>query len=209
MRITGIEVIELRVPGWTAHTFDGSYDNCVIRISTDAGIEGIAEVDSVPSVIRAIIEAPSSHTHARGLQEVVVGQDPLEIEAVWERMYDATSYYGRRGVVIHALSAIDIALWDIKGKALDKPVSELLGTRRRDRLKAYGTVYPTGRNGWRGTQQYRPRAETGFARHQDRRRPVLARRPRTYSPADPHRARACGPGRPAYGRCGNGLVHGR
>jgi L-rhamnonate dehydratase len=144
MRITGIEVIELRVPGWTAETFDGSYDNCVIRISTDAGIEGIAEVDSVPSVIRAIIEAPSSHTHARGLQEVVVGQDPLEIEAVWERMYDATSYYGRRGVVIHALSAIDIALWDIKGKALDKPVSELLGTRRRDRLKAYGTVYPLG-----------------------------------------------------------------
>ena len=68
MRITGIEVIELRVPGWTADTFDGSYDDCVIRVSTDFDIEGIAEVDSVPSVIRAIIEAPSSHTHARGLK---------------------------------------------------------------------------------------------------------------------------------------------
>src|SRR5437867_5146817 len=144
MRIAGIEVIELRVPGWTANTFDGSYDNCVIRISTDAGIEGIAEVDSVPSVIRAIIEAPSSHTHARGLKEVVLGQDPLQIEALWERMYDATSYYGRRGVVIHALSAIDIALWDIKGKASGKPVAELLGKPRRDRLRAYGTVYPLG-----------------------------------------------------------------
>jgi L-alanine-DL-glutamate epimerase-like enolase superfamily enzyme len=144
MRITGIEVVELRVPGWTAETFDGSYDNCVIRLRTDEGIEGLAEVDSVPSVIRAIIEAPSSHAHARGLKEAVVGQDPLEIEALWDRMYDATSYYGRRGVVIHAISGIDIALWDIKGKALGKPVSELLGTRRRDRLTAYGTVYPLG-----------------------------------------------------------------
>lgn len=144
MRITNIEVIELRVPGWTAATFDGSYDDCVIRVSTDTGIEGIAEVDSVPSVVRAVIEAPSSHTHARGLKEVLVGQDPLEIEALWERMYDATSYYGRRGVVIHAISAIDIALWDIKGKALGRPVAELLGRPRRDRLRAYGTVYPLG-----------------------------------------------------------------
>lgn len=144
MRITGIEVVKLRVPGWVADTFDGSYDDCVIRISTDAGIEGIAEVDSVPAVIHAIIETPSSHTHARGLKEVVVGQDPLEIEALWELMYDATSYYGRRGVVIHALSGIDIALWDIKGKALGKPVAELLGKPRRNRLKAYGTVYPLG-----------------------------------------------------------------
>ncbi|MCI0429762.1 MAG: mandelate racemase/muconate lactonizing enzyme family protein [Rhodospirillales bacterium] len=144
MRITGIEVVELRVPGWTVDTFDGSYDDCVIRVRTDAGIEGVAEVDSVPSVIRAIIEAPSSHTHARGLREVVVGQDPIEIEALWERMYDATSYYGRRGVVIHALSGIDIALWDIKGKALGQPVAGLLGKPRRSRLKAYGTVYPLG-----------------------------------------------------------------
>src|SRR5687767_6017163 len=95
-------------------------------------------------MISAIIEAPSSHAHARGLKAAVVGQDPLHIEALWDRMYDATSYYGRRGVVIHAISGIDIALWDIKGKALGKPVSELLGTRRRDRLTAYGTVYPLG-----------------------------------------------------------------
>ena len=144
MRIIDIEVVELRVPGWTAETFDGSYDNCVLRVLTDDGIEGLAEVDSVPSVIRAIVEAPSSHTHARGLKEAVVGQDPLEIEALWDRMYDATSYYGRRGVVIHAISAIDIALWDIKGKALGKPVAELLGKPKRDRLRAYGTVYPLG-----------------------------------------------------------------
>jgi L-alanine-DL-glutamate epimerase-like enolase superfamily enzyme len=144
MRITGIDVIELRIPNWDASTFDGSYDNCVLRVSTDQGIEGIAEIDSVPSVIRAIVEAPSSHTHARGLAEVIVGQDPTDIAGLWDRMYDATSYYGRRGVVIHAISGIDIALWDIRGKALGRPVSNLLGRQRRDRLRAYGTVYPLG-----------------------------------------------------------------
>jgi L-alanine-DL-glutamate epimerase-like enolase superfamily enzyme len=59
-------------------------------------------------------------------------------------MYDATSYYGRRGAVIHAISAIDIALWDLRGKALNKPLNALLGQVRRERLLAYGTVYPLG-----------------------------------------------------------------
>ena len=60
-------------------------------------------------------------------------------------MYDATSYYGRRGAVIHAISALDIALWDLRGKALEQDRSmSLLGKTKRDRLLAYGTVYPLG-----------------------------------------------------------------
>ena len=144
MKITDIEVIELRTPGWTGATFDGSYDNCLVLVHTDGGVTGVAEVDSVPSVIRAIVNAPRSHTHAMGLKEIVLGQDPLPVEALWDRMYDWTSYYGRRGVVIHAMSAIDIALWDIRGKVEGKPVADLLGKRQRNRLLAYGTVYPLG-----------------------------------------------------------------
>ncbi len=144
MKITGIEVIELRVPGWEGLTFDGSYDNCIVIVDTDEGLQGVAEVDSVPSVIRAVIEAPRSHTHAMGLASVLIGADPADVEGLWDRMYDATSYYGRRGVVIHAISAVDIALWDLRGKVLGKPVSSLLGTVRRDRILAYGTVYPLG-----------------------------------------------------------------
>jgi len=144
MKITDIEVIELRMPGWTGMTFDGSYDNCLVLVHTDGGVTGIAEVDSVPSVIRAIVDAPRSHTHAMGLKEILRGEDPLRIEALWDKMYDWTSYYGRRGVVIHAMSAIDIALWDIKGKVEGKPVADLLGKRQRNRLLAYGTVYPLG-----------------------------------------------------------------
>jgi L-alanine-DL-glutamate epimerase-like enolase superfamily enzyme len=79
-----------------------------------------------------------------GLREVLVGQDPTDISGLWDRMYDATSYYGRRGVVIHAISAVDIALWDICGKLRNAPLAELLGGRRRDRVLAYGTVYPLG-----------------------------------------------------------------
>jgi L-alanine-DL-glutamate epimerase and related enzymes of enolase superfamily len=144
MKITDIEVFTLRVPGWTGDTFDGSYDDCVIRVNTDQGIVGLAEVDSAPSVVRAIILAETSHTHARGLKDVLLGRDPLEIEALWDLMYDVTSHYGRRGAVIHAISGIDIALWDIRGQALGKPVSEILGERKRERIKAYGTVYPLG-----------------------------------------------------------------
>jgi len=144
LKITDIEVVELRVPGWQGLTFDGSYDNCVIRLRTDEGVTGIAEVDSVPSVIKAIIEAKQSHTHAMGLKTVLLGRDPSNVEALWNDMYDATSYYGRRGAVIHAISALDIALWDLRGKVLGKPLQALLGKTKRDRLLAYGTVYPLG-----------------------------------------------------------------
>ena len=81
MKVTGIEVVELRVPGWQGLTFDGSYDNCIVEVHTDEGITGIAEVDSVPSVIRAIIEAQRSHTHAMGLKSVLIGRDPTDVEA--------------------------------------------------------------------------------------------------------------------------------
>lgn len=144
MKIVDIEVIELRVPGWAGSTFDGSYDNCLVLVHTDDGLTGIAEVDSVPSVIRAIVDAPRSHTHAMGLKEIILGQDPADVEGLWDRMYDLTSYYGRRGAVIHAISAVDIALWDLRGKVLGKSVGALLGTPRRDRVLAYGTVYPLG-----------------------------------------------------------------
>jgi L-rhamnonate dehydratase len=144
MRITDVEVLELRVPGWTGNNFDGSYDNCVIRVHTDAGLIGIGEVDSVPSVIKAIVEAKRSHSHAMGLKAVLLGEAAADVERLWDKMYDWTSYYGRRGVVIHAISGIDIALWDLRGKMQGQPVSRLLGERKRDRILAYGTVYPLG-----------------------------------------------------------------
>ena len=145
MRITNVEIIELRVPGWDGRGYDGSWDDCVVRVHTDEGITGIAEIDSEPVVVRAIVEAPVAHTKSRGLRSVLIGEDPGDIERLWDRMYDATYHFGRRGAAIHAISGIDIALWDIKGKAEGKPIVDLLGGKRRDRVTAYGTVYPLGR----------------------------------------------------------------
>jgi L-alanine-DL-glutamate epimerase-like enolase superfamily enzyme len=83
MKIIDITVAMLRYPAWRGETFDGSYDNCIVQIDTDDGLTDIAEVDSVPHVIRAIVEAPRSHSHAMGLKEILVGEDPLEVERLW------------------------------------------------------------------------------------------------------------------------------
>jgi L-rhamnonate dehydratase len=140
MRITDVEAIVLRQPALNEGIADGSQDDLVIRISTDAGIVGVGEVDSAPEVVKAAIDAPASHAIATGLRHVLLGADPLDVEALWHKMYHAAIYFGRRGVALHALSGIDIALWDIKGKALGKPVHELLGGAKRSRVRAYAST---------------------------------------------------------------------
>jgi L-rhamnonate dehydratase len=140
VHITDVEAIVLRQPALNEGIADGSQDDLVVRVHTDVGIVGIGEVDSAPEVVKAVIDAPASHAIASGLRHVLIGQDPLQIEQLWDVMYRAAIYYGRRGVALHALSGIDIALWDIKGKALGKPVSALIGTVRRARVRAYAST---------------------------------------------------------------------
>jgi len=87
-----------------------------------------------------VFDAPHSHFIATGLRHVLIGQDPLDIEGLWRRMYMGSVYYGRRGAAMHAISGVDIALWDIKGKKLGKPVCDLLGERKRDRIRPYASL---------------------------------------------------------------------
>jgi len=145
MKITDIEAIHLRVEDPNISLFDGSYDDCVVRIQTDEGITGIGEVESLSPAIQAIIHSKPAHDHARGLKELLLGRDPTQPQDLWKLMYEATDYIGRRGLVMHAMGGIDIALWDIKGQAEQKPISELLGGVHRQRIEAYGTIYPMGR----------------------------------------------------------------
>ena len=145
MKITAIEAIHLRVEDPNIGLFDGSYDDCVIRVRTDEGITGIGEVESLAPAIQALIYAVPAHNHARGLGELLIGRDPSNPEELWNLMYDATDYIGRRGLVMHAIGGIDLALWDIKGQLENKPIAELLGGARRDRVEAYGTIYPMAR----------------------------------------------------------------
>ncbi len=145
MKITDIEAIHLRCEDPNIGLFDGSYDDCVIRVSTDEDITGIAEVESLAPAIQAIIYAEPAHTHAWGLRKLLLGRDPTETGELWQLMYEATDYIGRRGIVMHAIGGIDIALWDILGQAERKPIAELLGGIKRDRIEAYGTIYPMAR----------------------------------------------------------------
>ena len=67
-----------------------------------------------------------------GLRSVLVGEDPFEVERLWHKMYMGTVYYGRRGAVMQVISGIDIALWDIVGKAIRQPIYKLLGAGYRE-----------------------------------------------------------------------------
>jgi L-rhamnonate dehydratase len=86
-----------------------------------------------------MINAPGSHAIANSLRDLLVGEDPLDVERLWRKMYRGLIYIGRRGIALHAISGIDIALWDIKGKALGKPICELIGSPQRDRVRAYAS----------------------------------------------------------------------
>jgi L-alanine-DL-glutamate epimerase-like enolase superfamily enzyme len=141
VRITRVEALLLRPPGGLDETIaDGSQDGLLVRIETDEGIVGLGEVDSLPSVAKAIIDAPRSHKYASGLGALLVGEDPRDTGRLWQKMYEGSLYYGRRGPVAHAISGLEIALWDITGKAAGRPIHALLGGARRDRLRAYAST---------------------------------------------------------------------
>ena len=138
LKITGVEAIYLRLPEVKTQC-DSGQDALIVKVSTDAGITGYGEVDSIPLAAKGCIEGPFSHTTATGLAHVVIGEDPFRTEYLWHKMYRANIYGGRRGIGIHAMSGIDLALWDIKGKALGMPVWKLLGGGFRKSLRAYAS----------------------------------------------------------------------
>lgn len=140
MKITDVETIYLRIPDLDASRCDGTQDTLIIRIHTDEGIVGIGEVDSVPIVAKAIVEAPPSHSIATGLKHLLIGENPLEVERLWDKMYRGTIYFGRTGPALHAMSGVDIALWDIIGKVTERPVCEMLGGVFRREIKAYASA---------------------------------------------------------------------
>jgi len=140
VKITAVEAVVLRQASIDEGIADGSQDDLVVLIHTDEGITGIGEVDSSPEVVRTLLESTGSHAVATGLADALVGEDPLDVERLWDKMYRAVIYFGRRGIAVHAISGLDIALWDIKGKALGKPVCELLGTPLHDRIRAYASM---------------------------------------------------------------------
>jgi L-rhamnonate dehydratase len=139
MKITRVEAIHLRLPDVNERC-DGSQETLVVKVHTDDGIVGLGEVDSSSSVAKAIIDAPVSHKICRGLAECVLGEDPFEIDRLVHRMVEGSIFFGRQGAAIQAMSGVEIALWDIMGKATGRPVYQLLGGGFRKQFRAYASI---------------------------------------------------------------------
>ena len=139
MKITDVKAIVLKLPEISSAA-DGTQDDLIIIVETDEGITGYGEVDTAPYVGKAIVDAYMSHGTCYGLREVVVGSDPFDYEQIWNDMWAKTYYYGRSGPVMHVMSGIDMAIWDIMGKATGKPVHKLLGGSYADRVRPYASA---------------------------------------------------------------------
>jgi L-alanine-DL-glutamate epimerase-like enolase superfamily enzyme len=142
MRITRIDCHVLLDPAYDIGATSSAQDDIVVEIHTDEGVTGIGETDVNPWIARACIEAPGTHTMGLGLTEMLLGQDPLEPERLWEVMYTGTAMNGRRGAVIHAMGALDMALHDLRGKALGKPCYEFLGGAAKNHIVPYASLQP-------------------------------------------------------------------
>ncbi len=160
MKITQITCQVLRIPSVEAKTA-ASQDAVLVRVHSDSGLEGIGEADASPEVVKAVIDAPFSHNVACGLREVLVGENPLETGRLWQKMYRRTQYLGRTSVTIAAMGAVDMALWDLKGKHYGEPIHRLLGGKQHDRIRAYASIL-FGRDGSETAEIGRRWIETGY-----------------------------------------------
>jgi galactonate dehydratase len=110
--------------------FAGSRNWLFVKVMTDEGVYGVGECSGWPKVIE---------TAVKDLAHVLVGQDPAHIDRLWQKMLTALMGHGMTGTVGGgAMTGIEMALWDIKGKVLGQPVWNLLGGRFRDRIQVYG-----------------------------------------------------------------------
>jgi len=130
MRITAVETIHL-ARGITVHA--GPIQWLWVRIHTDSGLVGLGETYPHPEAEKAVV--------LRSLAEVLLGRDPSQIDRLWADMFQAVSYSGWAGAEMRAISAVDVALWDLAGKAAGLPVYRLLGGASRESIRTYNTCY--------------------------------------------------------------------
>jgi len=126
MKITGITPWLIKSPAsyWGEFLF--------VEVTTDVGVTGWGEITTTTKIANRALTAM-----LRQINHLVVGEDPSQIERLWHKLFRGFTYMGSRGAAVECVSAIDIALWDIRGKALGKPIYELLGGPVRDEIALY------------------------------------------------------------------------
>jgi L-rhamnonate dehydratase len=123
-----MDLLELPEASMSTFTFHGWL---VVEIFTDNGLVGIGNAALAPQVTKQVI--------ALYLKPLLIGQDPWDLEFLWQHMYRRTMAFGRKGIGMAAISAVDIALWDILGKSARQPVYRLLGGRTKQRIPVYAS----------------------------------------------------------------------
>lgn len=139
LTITDVEAVFCRLDEIDAQRCDGTQDTLLIFVTASDGTVGVGEVDSAPLVAKAVVEAEPSHLIARGLRSILLGRNPLDVDVCWHAMVEQTCYFSG-GATMHAISGVDIALWDLAGQVLGLPVARLLGGARSEWLEAYASL---------------------------------------------------------------------
>ena len=142
VRIEKVEVFCLQDPQAEFVRFEGSYQNVLVVVHGDNGLYGIGESDSPPQIIKALIDSPPYNHLSCGLASVLEGETLDDPRRLWQKMYQHTNWHGRHGVAIHAISALDIAIWDLFARSEGKPLSTYFGGQQHSQLPAYATIYP-------------------------------------------------------------------
>lgn len=160
MKITHIQVTGLSYPLsnaiYSAYHHIPSRDCIIVQVFTDEGLVGIGEADCAGGPVHSTIAVFENE-----ITPMVIGEDPQAIERIWNRIYLTRIAHGRRGIVMHALSGLDIALWDLAGKIADQPTYRVLGYHR-NQVPAYssGGFYSAGK----GVDELVAEAQSGVAR---------------------------------------------
>lgn len=142
MKITSIDCHVLLDPEFDIGATSSAQDDLVVEIHTDEDLTGVGETDVNPWIARACIEAPGTHSMGRGLTEMLLGQDPLDPVGLWQTLYTGSAMNGRRGALIHAMGALDIALHDLRGKALGLPCYALFSNEPPRPIRPYASLQP-------------------------------------------------------------------
>jgi L-alanine-DL-glutamate epimerase-like enolase superfamily enzyme len=147
MRITAVEPILLRGTtqyGATAGAEEASDSGdwqLLVRVATDEGVTGWADAETLAPVAVAIINGPGMAVLGfKALGELLIGENPLDVERLWDKLYVGSAYYGRRGIVMQCISAIDNCLWSIRAQASGMSLARLLGARRHEKITAYAST---------------------------------------------------------------------
>ncbi|MCA0455873.1 MAG: mandelate racemase/muconate lactonizing enzyme family protein [Chloroflexi bacterium] len=141
MKITRLETI------W----IDDQPNTTWVRVHTDDGLIGLGETFYVPRAIAAMVHDVFAN--------VLLGRNPLDIENHWANMMGTVNFFGFAGSEMRAISAIDVALWDIMGQHTGQPIYTLLGGRNRDRIRIYNTCVSHGE--YQDFHRWREQEKTG------------------------------------------------